>query len=87
MKVRRRVLVCINVDLQSVDLLNEGAAKEKNPLTVRLNPDVTARVQEELKVPRQVLKILDLLQRLFEPGLNHVVRVLTQSAAAPGQKR
>jgi len=45
MKVRRRVLVCINVDLQSVDLLNEGAAKEKNPLTVRLNPDVTARVK------------------------------------------
>jgi hypothetical protein len=59
MKVRRRVLFGVDVNLQSVDLLNESTAIEENPPTVRLGPNITARIQETLKVRRQILNVLD----------------------------
>ena len=59
--MRRRVLLGIDVNLQSVDLLNESTAIEENPLTVRLDPNIAARIQEALKVRGQVFNVLNSL--------------------------
>ena len=57
MKVGRCVLICVNINFKSVDLLNEGTTKENDSLTVWLYPNVTAGVQKKLQMLRQFPQI------------------------------